>query len=305
MTPEKKGVRAGIDLGGTCSRIVLMENQQELAALVMPTALFTTIPRQRRSTYLAQQIRGLLPAGKPLIGVGIGASGPVNNQTGIIENDDTLACFSHFPLADELAQQLGVPVSIDNDAVAAALGEYILGAGQGSQRMLMVTLGTGVGVALLDRGQPTRTVTGAHPEAGHIPVMGGQRCYCGLSGCWESVAARSALQSALEAHLPEVPYDQQDLASWRRLRTQHPGVAAIFYQYGYHVGQGLNTLLTLYGPDCTLLGGSAAHFFPLFRAGMESALTRAPGYAVNKNIVPCALGDAAGARGAAHLYFIK
>lgn len=306
VTEKEGGVRAGIDLGGTGTRIVIMENQQQIAVAAMPTALFDSVPDAMRSGRLAQKVRELLPAGKRLISLGIGASGPVNNQTGIIENNDTLAAFSYFPLVEQMQQHLGVPVNIDNDAVAAALGEYYLGAGRGSQRLLMVTLGTGVGVALLDNGKPWRTATGAHPEAGHIPVGGDSPpCYCGLEGCWESLAARSWLQKALHATWRDEPYDDLALPYYQQRCEADPDIAGIFARYGRHVGRGLNSLLTLYGPDITLLSGSAAHFYPLFQPGMASALSRAAGYAVNKQILPSQLGDSAGALGAALLYRLE
>ena len=112
---------------------------------------------------LAELIRDVA-AGAVLDAVGIGASGPVDSR-GIIRNDDTLPAYSHIPLADLLAAELGVPCTIDNDAVAAAIGENAYGAGQDSAALLAITLGTGVGVALLTRNAPYRGGDGTHPES--------------------------------------------------------------------------------------------------------------------------------------------
>ena len=80
-----------------------------------------------------------------------------------------------------LSERLGVPCVIDNDAVTAAIGEHAYGAGRDSSGLLVVTLGTGVGVAALIRGRPVRGADGGHPEAGHIAVSGPPApCYCGL-----------------------------------------------------------------------------------------------------------------------------
>jgi len=302
MTTNRLPLRAGIDMGGTGTRIVLLEGEKEVVSETIPSAWFATQPQGLRAKALADKVCALLPAGSSLASVGIGASGPVNNQTEIIENNDTLACFSFYPLVAQLRELLAIPVAIDNDAVVAALGEYHLGAGRGSQRMMMVTLGTGIGVALLDKGEPLRSFDGRHPEAGHIPVSGDPvMCYCGLQGCWEMLASRSWLQRALLAEIPDLAWDACTVLVLTELSAENARVAAILHKYGQTVGRGLNTLLTLYGPDITLLSGSAALLLPLYQAGLDQALHRADGYAVNRHISYASLGDAAGALGAAIL----
>lgn len=301
-TSDALFLQAGMDIGGTGTRIILLAGQREIASETVPTAWFATLPAWQRASALAEKVRQLVPAGQRLASLGIGASGPVNMNNEIIENEDTLACFSGFPLASQLRELLGVPVAIDNDAVAAALGEFHLGAGQGSGRMLMVTLGTGIGVAMLEGGTPFRNIDGSHPEAGHIPVSDDPVvCYCGLQGCWEMLASRGWLQQALTAAIPDLHWDATLSQRLSQLAAENPRISGILYQYGQIVGRGLNTLLALYGPDVTVLSGSAAALFPLFQGGMEKALARASGYAVNKHIIPSSLGDAAGALGAAIL----
>lgn len=305
-TSDAHSLQAGMDIGGTGTRIILLAGQREIASDTIPTAWFATLPAWQRASALAEKVRQLVPAGQRLSSLGIGASGPVNMNNEIIENEDTLACFSGFPLVSQLRELLGVPVAIDNDAVAAALGEFHLGAGQGSGRMLMVTLGTGIGVAMLEGGTPFRNIDGSHPEAGHIPVSDDPVvCYCGLQGCWEMLASRGWLQQALTAALPDLRWDATLSQRLSPLAAENPRISGILYQYGQIVGRGLNTLLALYGPDVTVLSGSAATLFPLFQGGMEKALARASGYAVNKHIIPSSLGDAAGALGAAILPTLK
>jgi glucokinase len=301
-TYRDDGVRAGIDLGGTGVRIVISSEGRELACLTVPTASFGPLSSAERVARLAGSVRDLIPNGQRLLSLGIGASGPVNMGTGVIENDATLPAFSRFPLVDELSNALDLKVCIDNDAVTAALGEYYLGAGIGSERMLMVTLGTGIGVALLIDGRPFRAADGSHPEAGHIPVSGNPiQCYCGLQGCWECLASRTWLQGELQTLLPDVAYENQDLPFYRKQCKQDPRVQNVFDRYGRYVGRGLNTLLMLYGPDITILSGSAARLYPLYQAGVEESLKRSAGFTVSSKIVQSLLGDAAGAAGAALL----
>ncbi|PLR34689.1 glucokinase [Chimaeribacter californicus] len=306
MTTPVRLLRAGIDMGGTGTRLILLEGLREVAGLTLPTASFEALPKTQRSGELVNRLQQLCPADGQIVSLGIGASGPVNNRSGVIENDDTLACFSFFPLLDEMQQRLNVPAAIDNDAVVAALGEYHAGAGVGSKRMLMVTLGTGIGVALLDNGHPFRTADDRHPEAGHIPVSGnGQRCYCGVTGCWEQEASRSWLQEALRQVMPALDWPQLTVEVLKEKSATEPRIAALLHEYGERVGRGLSTLLTLYGPDLTVLSGSAAALLPLFSHGLDAALQRAPGYRLPENIMSSSLGDVAGALGAALLPTIR
>lgn len=292
-------VKAGIDIGGTGTRIIIQAEAGTLNSKTIPTAEFANISKKERSAVLASHVLSLLPESMQLGSLGIGASGPVDTSLGVINNKDTLECFSFFPLVNELSEKLGVKVGIDNDAVAAVLGEYYFGAGKGSKRLLMVTLGTGIGVALLNNGKPFRTSDGQHPEAGHIPVSGNPvTCYCGLKGCWETLASRTWLQQNLEALLPDTPFEKHDVNFYKTIALEREDVANLFHRYGNYLGRGLVTLLTLYGPDLTILSGSAAHYYPLFRPGLEEALTRADAYAINKLIVPSELEDVAGALGA-------
>lgn len=298
----QSNVCAGLDIGGTGIRIVIMCEEAVLASTTIPTASFADLTVRQRVSTLAQHILGLLPYDTRLSGVGIGASGPVYTDSGVIDNPYTLPAFSGFSLTAELENCLQVPVKIDNDATTAALGEGHFGAGIGSSRLLMVTLGTGVGVALLDHGKPFRMANGSHPEAGHIPVSDSdQVCYCGLTGCWESLAARSWLQTQLMCRLPEVDYRRQSLADWQAICRQSPEIADVFHQYGRQVGKGLGALLMAYGPDTTVLSGSAASLYPLFAPGLQSVLQRAAGFEINRNIHISLLGDTAGAMGATRL----
>ncbi|UVL42194.1 ROK family protein [Pseudomonas sp. B21-040] len=297
------GVRAGVDIGGTGIRVVILEDRREIAAVTLPTSSFERFERHQRSMALARHIRALVPNDKTLMSLGIGASGPVDTVAGVIENPSTLPTFSSFPLVAELSTHLQVPVRIDNDAVTAALGEFHLGAGIDSRRMLAVTLGTGVGVALLIGGQPLRTANGAHSEGGHIPIGDSDTpCYCGVSGCWETLASRTWLQAELARLLPGIVYERHDLGFYRDLYQNDSRIARLFQQYGNQVGRGLGSLMSLYGPDLTVLSGSAAQLFPLYEDAVQASLVRSKGFELNTRIVMSTLGDGAGAMGAALLF---
>jgi glucokinase len=290
---------AGIDVGGTGTRFVIRERGRVIAQSTVATAELAAGRRGERLSRLVTTLTSLLPRESILQGVGIGASGPVDVARGVVNNPDTLPGFSGFPLVAGLKRRLRVPVTIDNDAMTAAIAEQRIGVGRKASRMLMVTLGTGVGVALVVNGAPFRGLHGAHPEGSHIPIVDqGPRCYCGIDGCWETLASRQALQSKLRTLLP-TSIAERDVVAHAASLTKRPRIRAAFFEYGVLVGRGLLALHALYMPDLTVIGGSAAEQFRLFMPGIRAYLRKSNQVNRNVRIEPCALGDSAGAIGAA------
>ena len=288
----------GIDLGGTGSRFAIISDGNVVAVSEVPTGELGAGTPAERVSRMAAVVTGLLPEGYWLEGVGIGASGPVLLPSGTISNPDTLPWFSGFDLGGMLAAELEAPVVIDNDAVAWALGEHHFGAGRECLRLLLVTLGTGIGVAFLDRGQPYRDRRGQHPECGHLPVEpGGPLCYCGLVGCWEMVASRGSL----EVHASRITGTLDLAVAYDLLQAGHPGLEAVLTDYGHAVGRGLELLNVAYGPDRAVLAGSASRFLPYFAPGLATELGHRPGFSNDLEVVEPALGVFGGAIGASVL----
>lgn len=268
-------VCAGIDIGGTAVRVVIWGEGRVIDSLSVSTESFAAAPISERVERLAALISGLLSDRVRLVAVGIGASGPVDVGRGVIENAYTLPAFSGFPIVAALAAELDCPVFLESDAVVAAVGEHRVGAGRQAARLVMVTLGTGIGVSLLIDGEPFRGSGGAHPEGGHIPIVSRtDRCYCGITGCWEQVASRSALQACLVPLLPSGTPSALVLQNAAAAASTDSAIRNIFTAYGRLVGRGLATLQTMYMPDVVVLGGSAAAHLDLFRAGMDQELDR-------------------------------
>lgn len=301
-----RDVCAGVDIGGTAVRVAILgrdasgdgpgapatarasvstpageaeapsiEALAVVGALSVPTDSFAALAIPARVERLAASISGLLADRDRLVAVGIGASGPVDVGRGVIDNAYTLPAFSGFPLVAALESELGCPVFIESDAVVAAVAEHRVGAGRRAGRLAMVTLGTGIGVSLLVDGKPFRGSGGAHPEGGHIPIVSGtDRCYCGIAGCWEQVASRSALQALLGPLLPSGTPPERLLHRAAAAASTDPAIRDVFAAYGGLVGRGLCALQALYMPDVVVLGGSAAAHLDLFRAGMDRELDR-------------------------------
>lgn len=284
--------RVGLDIGGTATRIALVADTDVVDAVTISTpASHTTAVTELRTA-----IGSLLQrAARPITGIGVGASGPVDRD-GVIRNEDTLLALTGIDLPSELGGAFGVPVVVDNDAVTAALAEYRVGAGIGAAAMLLLTLGTGVGVAVVRNGAILRGGDGLHAEAGHISVPNGPApCYCGRATCLEQTASRSGLQRRARTVT-----GVSDLQALQRSATTDAAARRVLEDYGTRVGEGIIELATQYRPDRVVLGGSAATLLPDFADAMQqtvSAMTSAP----VPEITGTALDDLGGAIGAALL----
>lgn len=190
----------GIDIGGSKTAIGLVTQFGDVTCYrVFPTEAERGFDRavRRISTVVREMLRAAEVAPDKLVAVGIGCAGPVNPRTGEINNPYTLPGWNHCNIVQPLEREFGVPVCLENDADAAALGEFYFGAGRGAESMVMLTFGTGIGGAAVFHGQLYRGVTGEHPEIGHLTVAADRpACYCGRSGCLESIASGTAMAAA-------------------------------------------------------------------------------------------------------------
>ena len=285
---EPAAVTVGVDLGGTGTRIAALGHDGVvLRHVTTPTA--TGIPPAQAIADLAHAIT-TATADLEIQGIGIGATGPVDAH-GVIRNPETLPAFSDVDITSILSDRLGQPCVIDNDAVTAAIGEHAYGAGRDNTGLLVITLGTGVGVAALIRGRPVRGADGCHPEAGHIAVSGPPApCYCGLPTCWEQLASRTALHQLAAGEIDELA---------GKARGGDTAASQVFDTYGERVGVGLATLLTIFRPDRVIIGGGAAPYADLFENSLRRSLNRAARYTCTPALATAELGNLAGAVGAA------
>jgi glucokinase len=289
-------VAIGIDIGGTGTRFVAVEpaTGDVLSRHTVPT------PHDPDAVthFLREHIQTVARALRP-VAVGIGASGPIDTD-GVIRNPDTLPAFTGQPVTEIVAAVVPGPVLVDNDAVCAALAERRVGAARRSPRSLHITLGTGVGVCLLQGDTPFRLPDGTHPEGGHIAVsLTTTPCYCGRGACWEQAASRRTLQRDAARILGRSPTDVNvidDLAA----RSDRDARQA-FHDYGTGIAAGLGTLLALYGPDLVVIGGSAARHLPLYSGAILAALGALGRWIPSPHIVGTRLDDYGGAIGGAHL----
>ncbi|MBM3878291.1 MAG: ROK family protein [Verrucomicrobia bacterium] len=296
------GPAIGIDIGGTKLAVALVHPSGRILA---QRTLATEAERgfERAVGRIETAIRAVLRptrAGRgQLAGIGVGCAGPVDPARGLINNPYTLAGWNQCDLVTPLQRRFGVPVWLENDADAAALGECFQGAGRGFDPVVMLTFGTGVGGAALVRGQVYRGVQGEHPELGHLPVSpDGPDCYCGTRGCLESMASGTAVgEAGRSLGFPDAR------AVFAAARAGHPAAEPIVNRALAAAATAAWTIChTLLPARLVLGGGMMAEHYDLFAEAIRHRLagaTQFPRAAVS--IAPAALGNDAGLVGAASL----
>ncbi|HEV3137430.1 MAG TPA: ROK family protein [Pirellulales bacterium] len=197
---KSPGRAIGFDIGGTKIAVAAVDSCGAIAArALIPTEAERGFDRAvHRMAEAADRV--LAEAGwsrADLCGLGVGCTGPVSAERGIINNPYTLPTWVDCDIVVQLQKVFDRPVYLENDADAAALGEYFAGSGRGVRQMVMLTLGTGIGGGVVIDGRVYRGTLGEHPELGHIPIdPQGPACYCGTRGCLEAIASGTAIAAA-------------------------------------------------------------------------------------------------------------
>lgn len=248
--------------------------------------------------------------------ISIVVPGSVHAETGFIVNAPNLPAIVNFPLGDALSAKLNRPVMLENDANAAALGEFWLGAGRGSQTMICLTLGTGVGGGIILNGKLWRGIDGTAGEIGHMSVgpFGSLKCNCGNVGCLEVYASATAIvrmaNEALEAEPNSSLHSLDKLTAHLVAEASQLGdelALKVFRRMGAYLGVAAANLVNIFNPEVIVIGGGVAAAFDLFapRAREEMNERAFPVPAQRCQIVKAECGDDAGLLGAAHLAFTK
>lgn len=304
----------GVDVGGTKIAAGLVDESGQIVA------------RERRESpasdsaaiedTIAELVRQV-GAGVEVAGVGVAAAGFVSADQSTVLFAPNLA-WRNEPLRAELEARTGLRVVVENDANAAAWGEFAFGAATEVNDMLMVTVGTGVGGGIVLDGQLFRGGTGVAAEVGHLCVVPeGRPCHCGSVGCWEQYASGSALvRMAREQAVadPEAAATLIDAAGAPEL-ISGPAItdAAVqgdrfacrqLEQLGYWLGTGIASLVAVLDPTMVVVGGGVAQAGPLLleptQRRLRAQLT-GRGHRPDVMLVAASLTNDAGIIGAADL----
>ncbi|HEX8072135.1 MAG TPA: ROK family protein [Pyrinomonadaceae bacterium] len=175
----------GVDLSGTTLRAALVGADGQVAA-----RRDAAIEGDAVGPQVARLVAELRDAGPAVAALGVGIPGLVRPDTGRVVVSADLPAAARGDLRAEIAQATGLPVTVENDANAAAYGEYVAGAGRGARTLFYITIGTGIGGALVLDGRLWHGASGFAGEIGHITILpDGEQCNCGNYGCLETVAS--------------------------------------------------------------------------------------------------------------------
>lgn len=291
----EKQIIIGVDLGGT--KIMTGAINQDGKVLGTPVKVPTegTQPEEIIFDKIVTSIEQVMADNgittTELKGIGVGSTGPLDSNEGLILECPQLPTMHFFPLRDTLSKRFGVPVLLNNDANCLILGEAVFGAGRGKQRIAGFTLGTGIGCALVFEGKIWNGATGTAGEIWCSPYAGGMIedfiSGHGVSALYRSVSSKDA--SSLEVFKLAEQGDKEALSTWDA--------------FGRHLAVPLAWTINLIDPETVILGGSITGAYRFFCKAMESELRRniCPVPAERTPIVLSTLGDNAGFVGAACL----
>ena len=253
-------------------------------------------------------------AGERIRALSVVVPGTVDARAGVVVKAPNLPCLDGFRLAAAVEKEFSLPVIIENDANAAAVGELWQGAGRGHAAIVCVTLGTGVGGGIVLDGTLWRGANESAAEIGHMSVdpFGGVACTCGSRGCLEVYASATAIVRMAREARPRFAgstLSQGDELTAEQIYRAGVGgdelALEVFRRMGVYLGIGLANLINVLNPEVIVIGGGVVNGWELFEKHMlQQVADRAfPLPAANVKIVRAERGDDAGLLGAARLAF--
>lgn len=313
--------RLGIDLGGTNIVAGVVDKKYKIVA---KASCKTAVPRPESEICdsMAEVAKKAVEKAKltmdDIESVGIGVPGAVNPKTGIIEYSANLF-FHNWEVVQMMEERLGKKVHIENDANAAALGEYLAGSAKGARNAVAITLGTGVGGGFIIDGKIYSGSNFAGAELGHMVIVkDGKECACGRRGCWETYASATGLinltkQKILSEKL-EFSYmlklcdgdinKVNGRTAFDAMRDGDPTAKSVVEEYISYLSCGLVNIINIFQPDVLCIGGGISNEGENLLGPVRSYIERERYTKHNDKqtvICKCTLGNDAGIIGAAYL----
>ena len=263
-------MRIGIDLGGTYIVAGVVDGAGKIVARMKTP----TLPARGPADVVGDMVRTAREAAgnagisrDDIESVGIGSPGSVDSAAGVITFSGNLG-FKLLPLARMFREGWDVPVSIGNDANAAALGEYHFGAGKDFRSLIMVTLGTGVGGGIVFDGRIHEGFNGAAGEIGHMVISkDGAPCTCGRLGCFESYSSATALVRMTKEEMESNPdgglerfYAEKvnGRTAFDAARRGNASGERVVKEYISYLACGIGNLVNLFQPEVLCIGGGVS-----------------------------------------------
>lgn len=284
------------DIGGTEIKYGLLERRASQLVIIKnhscPTQAFEGGPA------VARRVLKRLAQLAPFDAVGISTAGQVEPRDGSIRYaTDNIPGYTGLPLQKLLEDTFSCPAAVENDVNAAALAEALQGAGRGYHQVLCLTYGTGIGGGLVCEGEIFHGAHGSAAELGHLVTHGGgERCTCGLQGCYEAYASVTALQKAVLEHTGQT-WDGREIFARRHQQDIQP----VLHRWMQEILYGLASAVHSFNPDCLVLGGGVMEQTWLTQALKDRLSAQImPSYR-DVAVLGAQLGNQAGMMGAALL----
>lgn len=317
---KKNNYAVGVDLGGTFVKIGIVTDKGKIVDKISIDTLAEKGPKKVISQ-IKKGIKELLSKNKyKITGIGIGAPGVINAKNGVVENPPNLPGWGKVKLASAIKKEFGYNVFVENDANAAAVGEFMFGAGKKLNSFVMVTLGTGVGGGIIFNGKLFRGNFGAAGEIGHTTIdHKGPKCNCGSYGCIETYVGNNYLikrtldflkknEKSLINNLIENKPENLTPKIIHEAAEQGDALAIeIINETGHLLGASLASISNLLDIGKFIVGGGVAGFGErLFAVTSATAKQRVlKSLSSRIEIIPAKLKNEAGIKGASALVFFR
>jgi len=294
----------GVDLGGTNLRAAAVGEDGKVLERVSVPVNYHAGPLQvvNEIVEAIRKVRDRVDRGL-LRGVGIGVPGFIDIEAGLVIGSANLPGFNNFPVRDEIQKDLGIPIILENDANAAALGEKWIGAGQDVKDLILLTLGTGIGGGVITDGKILHGSHGMAGEFGHMTVFpDGNPCGCGNNGCLEKHASATAIAAmGRMMHFGQEINTAEDV--YLLAVAGNERACRIFEAMGRALGIALASLINAFNFPLYLLSGGPLPAWNFFAPSMLAEVRkRSFTFArTGTRIEKALLGADAGLLGAAYL----
>lgn len=313
--------RLGIDLGGTNIVAGVVDEEYNIVA---KASCKTDVPRPEKeicdsmAEVALEAIKNANITIDDVESIGIGVPGAVNPETGIIEYSANLF-FHNWSVVEMMEERLNTKVKIENDANAAALGEYLAGSAKGAKNAVAITLGTGVGGGIIIDGKIYSGSNFAGAELGHMVIVkGGKECACGRRGCWEAYASATGLINLTKEKIltekPEFSYmlklcdddisNVSGKTAFDAMAGGDPLAKQVVEEYISYLATGVVNIINIFQPDVLCIGGGVSNQGENLLTPLRN-IVESERYTKHNDkqtvICKCSLGNDAGIIGAAYL----
>lgn len=300
----------GIDIGGTKIAI----GRADIKGNLEDSVRFPTNTSRGYKAIVEEIIEktSRLFEGYPIKAIGIGCGGPLDSKKGRVLSPPNLPGWDDVPLVDDIRNVFNVPVYLENDANAAALGEFHFGAGKDVSNMVYMTLSTGIGGGIILNNKLVHGVRDSGGEVGHQTILpDGPLCNCGNRGCLEALSSGTGITKIFKEKLASGK--NSIVTQWIKnldeidakiiadaAKSGDPLAKEVWDSAIYYLGIGVANIVTIVSPEMVVLGGSLTKYGEaLFTEVRRIVKERAKLVPVDDiKIVPAQLGDDVGILGA-------